>query len=218
MQQTKDLDFTLDTYIIAEDGSLRQRTPIDYGEGIRRTKELSDFTGEICFYTSNISASGPGVYTSNGNDAVSVEYVAKFANGKVVEITETINEVAPALPSKTNLVYRDYDESYIDMPENPTKLYVFYGGQEKGYYGDVIAMSDANSGNKQEICLKVIGDQQWKKDGELEIVQKWQWGSTLFLTEEDGFAYKKRRKDSWEKYKKIYEDYSTEWHKKREQK
>jgi hypothetical protein len=216
--QTKDLDCTLDTYIITEDGRLRQRTPIDYGEGLRKTKELSDFTGEINFYTSNICASGPGIYTSNGDDAISVEYVAKFVNGKVIEITEMACEISPALPSKTNLVYRDYDDSYIEMPENPTKLYVFYGGQEKGYYGDVVAIGDTHTGGKQEICLKVIGDQDYKKNGELEVVQKWQWGSTLFLTEEDGFAHKNRRKDSWNKYKKIYDDYSAEWHKKREQK
>ena len=204
--QTKDLDCTLDIYLITEDGQLKQRMPLDPEEGLRKSKEFLDFTGKINFYTSNICASGPGIYTRNGEDAISVDYVATFLNGKIIDVVEASLEVAPALPSHTNKVYRDYDDSYIDIPEVLTRVYVMYGGQDIGYYGKVEAICE------KSICIKIEGDQKYHKNGDLEIVEKWQWGSTLFLNEEDALNHIQRRKDSWNKYKKIYEDYSQKWH------
>ena len=205
--QTKDLDCGLNLYKISEDGDLFVQKFNPDGE-LEKNSSPINHTGIIYFYTSNVCASGPGLYTSDGSDAISVDYEAKFLNGKLVEIKETSLEVGPALPSHTNKVYRDYEEGYPEMPQDLKRLYVLWGSvreDEKGYYGKIESISN------KDICIKVEGDHAYKKDGDLEIVQKWQWGSTIFLTEEDAFAHRDARKNSWNKYKKIYDDYAAEW-------
>ena len=217
--QTKNLTCGLDLYKITENGELlvQKFTPdgeLEVENGSPVWKKVN-YTGVINFYDSNICASGPGFYTNDGSDAVSVDYQAKFLNGVLVDLKETSLEVGPALPSHTNKVYRDYEEAYPEMPQDLKRIYVLWGSvqeNEKGYYGKVESISN------KDICIKVEGDHTYKKDGDLEIVQKWQWGSTIFLNEEDAFAHRDARKNSWNKYKKIYDDYAAEWHKKREQK
>src|SRR5579875_1775245 len=77
--QTKDLDCCMEHFTITTDGKLRRDSGPD---------DMGDFTGTVEFYTSNIVASGPGVYTRNGEDAESVGYRAVFVHGRVIELTE----------------------------------------------------------------------------------------------------------------------------------
>ena len=65
--QTKDLDCGLLQYVITKDGVLNRALNDD-------ETPLTDFTGTVNFYGSNIVAYGPGTYTRDGEDAVSVEY------------------------------------------------------------------------------------------------------------------------------------------------
>lgn len=192
--QTKDLECGMREYLIDKDGNLRAENVINY-------------TGTVCFYTSNIRASGPGIYTSNGEDAVEVEYYAKFLDGKLLSIEQTGFKISPALPSSVLHESREFDfeEEYPEMPLDLKRCYVFYGGQEKGYYGTVMAMSN------NQICIKIEDNVGFHKIGDLEIIDKRQWGSTLFLNQEDGFADKKNRSDNWNKKVKTYEEYAATW-------
>src|SRR4051812_6215154 len=83
--QSKDLDCSLSVFTIKADGTFDYETA---------------YTGELEFYTSNICGSGPGLYTRTGEDAISVDYLAKFVDGKLTSIVETAREIRPALPSK----------------------------------------------------------------------------------------------------------------------
>lgn len=103
--QAKDTDDQfLTQYEIREDGTL-WKEECDFedhsdpeAEGIRRLFGMMTrvnqrwvpalYEGDLEFYTSNITASGPqGCVTSDGGPAYSWDYVAKFVNGKVTEIT-----------------------------------------------------------------------------------------------------------------------------------
>lgn len=102
--QTKDTDDQfLTPYVIREDGTLwKEECEFEdrsdpHAEGIKRLAGMLTrvnqrwvqvpYEGELVFYTSNITASGPqGFVTSDGGPAKSWDYVAKFQNGKVVSI------------------------------------------------------------------------------------------------------------------------------------
>lgn len=195
--QTKDLDCSLDFYTISVDGDL------DY----------PNYTGDICFYTSNIRSSGPGIYTKDGADAISVEYRAKFVDSKLVEIKEESLVVLPALPVSDNRVYQDCNEEYPDWTPGTKRVYVLWGGidpNRKGYYGEVICESF------NQICIKIEDGDNFHRSGELETIDIRGWGTTIFLDEKDAFAHRDARQASWDRYKKIYDEYSEEWNKKRE--
>ena len=147
--QTKDLDCYLDTYLIDEKGNLLiAKMGID-GETEWQDKKfdpVNDFTGTIDFYTSNIRASGPGVYTAKGEDVETVGYEANFKNGKLIDIVQTEYSRQPALPSsefkhyQSNLKYEDDGFSFLGR-----KFYITH----EECYADVVADS------KKDFCVKL---------------------------------------------------------------
>ena len=77
--QTKDLACIMTCYTITSNGHLVNEEGLD---------DRSDFTGTIRLAWSNVVAVGPGVYTANGEDAVSLEYQAVFVHGRLDELKE----------------------------------------------------------------------------------------------------------------------------------
>ncbi len=61
--------------------------------------KLEDFTGGICFYDSNVVASGPGTYTRDGEDSHWLEYVSTFVHGKLTHIERSSYSFEPAQKS-----------------------------------------------------------------------------------------------------------------------
>lgn len=76
-----------------------------YGEWV----DEANFVGRLNFYGSNVVASGPGVYTKNGEDAIWVEYEAVIVDGQLIRIKEVEYRVEPALKSDTIHDRPDFD-------------------------------------------------------------------------------------------------------------
>lgn len=144
LYQSKDLDCTLATYTIREDGRL-----------LKGGKEL-DYTGVLCFYTSNIVGSGAAIYTRNGEDAHSIEFEAIFVNGFLQKLKQTENSIQPAFKSKPFKLPKITDEDRQRIKEREeedlTGRVLYVGGISKffpGYSAKVIY-----SGKKQH-CFEV---------------------------------------------------------------
>lgn len=96
--QTKDLDRTLSTYEITEEGLLVQLTGF-CDDPLSEPKVYTDYHGDLRFYTSNIRGLKNGdLYTENGEKAESVDYRARFTNGKLQDILEVGKTCLSALP------------------------------------------------------------------------------------------------------------------------
>jgi hypothetical protein len=192
--QTKDLDCTLATYVIGEDGAIRQ-------EGY---KELLDFSGDIEFYTSNITGQGPGVYTQNGEVAESVTFVAKVASGVVYELKQEAHERTPALPAAQHFTPRPRPtaEDIAEWERRQSEsligrtVYVLWGGQEVGYGATVIAES------AKKWCLQTA-------DGDLELMDRRVRDHIMWDTEEEAFAARDAKRKEWERQKSEYDAHAA---------
>lgn len=188
--QTKDTDPQwLETHTIAEDGSF----------------SIDGYTGTVEFYTSNIVGSGPGIYTRNGEDAESVTYLAAFDNGRVKTIERIAYDCEPGMVSDHE-PYRPTDEDVARWRAREAeslvgrRIYVLYGGQTEGYWGEVIA-----EGIKQ-LCIR-------NDEGELELLHRSSRDTTHFDSVEDATASRQRRTTDWETRKARYDKYAEEWRK-----
>lgn len=166
--QTKDMeDCWMDTYIITRSGTLDGHP---------------DFTGTINFYNSNVVASGPGLYTANGEDAWDVGYRAVFVDGGIVSITETENERRPATkspwrkqvpPTEEDIEARKRrrDESLVGK-----RIYTLWGTETIGRYVTVIAENST-----EFICQH--------EDGEFETISRYQRDNCFFDSEAEALAH-----------------------------
>lgn len=195
--QTKDTpEQYLRVYVIGEDGTFSD----------------PEFTGDIVFYTSNFAGSwGPCTYTTNGEDFESVEFLAKVVDGKVMELKQTEYGVGPALPSRAmSMPARPSDEDVARWrardkePLLGRKLYVMWGGDDKGYHVEVVAEDD------KEICVRALEDHGRNKKGKIETMHRGR-GNTLFDSEEEAFAHKKARDDEFNTAKAEFEEYAKVW-------
>ena len=188
--QTKDLACCMHNYTITAEGLLRE----DDGEDDRST-----FTGTINFYTSNVTAQGPGIYTATGEDAVYVEYQALFIDGKVSEIKlvdlsrqraarSDIHKPRP-LPTKEEVVAM---EARRGERLTGKTIYVRWGGQAEGYPAEVIAEND-----KDLVCQK--------KSGEFEIIPRFQRDNIFFDCQEDASKHEADRKAAWDAKRAEFE-------------
>jgi hypothetical protein len=86
--QTKDLDNLFDVYTIEADGALWLTQKSTWGhdkEDVAEAPEFVPFSGDIIFYSSNLSSSGPEGYTTVGDEPYwSREYQAIFNDGKLL--------------------------------------------------------------------------------------------------------------------------------------
>jgi hypothetical protein len=210
--QTKCLDCAMDSYLITSDGQLARRK-YDHDKEVLETSEFSDYTGTINFYISNITCYGNAIHTANGEDAISVAYVATFLKGKLIEIKETEYEELPALAAWKFRGHYNYEENYIDIPDNLKRVYVLWGGEENGYYAEVVAVGDKK--NRKQFCIKHETDSKWHSEGELELIEEYQWGRILFLNAKDALSRRDAEKDRREKQKEKeieeYEAYKKQW-------
>ena len=113
--QTKNLACLLLHYTITSEGRL-----VEQGGA----EDLTHFTGKVNFYWGNIVASGPGIYTREGEDALSVEYDATFYDGKLTEITEVRNtrERAAKFTSTTFYETETPEERQLSKERSQEKL------------------------------------------------------------------------------------------------
>jgi len=136
--QTKSLDCRMETYTISKDG----------------TFSASDFTGTVEFDWSNVTASGTGIYTENGEDAEYAEYKAVIVDGRVTHLEQTSYSAHAAWPaSKLRSAFvRPTDEELQVMRAREQqrqhqnwvgrRLYVLWGGREQGYWVKVLVQSE----------------------------------------------------------------------------
>jgi hypothetical protein len=198
--QTKDLDCTLAEYKIDKDGNLFL-TCFDGSPDIKQ-----DFTGTINFYQSTISASGPGLYTSNGEDYESVEYEANFLEGKLTYIEMVEWKIGPALKSSQMSHYRSSIQPKTYKEKD--KVYVMWGGSESGKYCTVLAADDDPRG---KYCMKYDKPDQLSKG--MFLIHKGSEGNLIFDSEEQALQERDNRTNNWKMQEKAYEDYCEEWHK-----
>lgn len=193
--QTKDLpDLYMSTFLIGMDGKLSR----ERGDG----DDVSDFTGIVDFYTSNVVGGGPGVYTLNGEDAESVEYRAVLVHGVAESLNQTSHDRHAALPiSKMRaaiFVPLTEEEKRINKERHDESLLgrtmcVWHGGDcTPPYMADVVAEGP------RHWCVKT-------EDGNLELIDRWSRDNTFFDSMEDGKAHKDERKAKWADEKDEYE-------------
>ena len=152
----------------------------------------------------SMAAAGPALYTSKGEDYESVEYKAIFVNGKIASINQVSYETKPAWPIKKLRLFEprsEEDKAAEKARENESligkKVYVLYGGQEKGYYSTVVAE------NTKQWCLQ-------KDDGEFELMYRSQRDNLVFDTEDEALSHKNERKAKWDKEAQEYEAFVAE--------
>lgn len=200
--QTKDLECLLCRYTITADGRLVQDKQSGW---VERNEDSSSFTGTINFYTNNIVACGPGVYTTNGEDAVYLAYRATFVDNKLTKIEEIENrtELAakhhypkPLTEEEKQAQTKAIEAQKAKENENflGKTLWCFWGGGTSVPYSvKIIAENDK----------ELVGQ---KQDSKFEVLSRWQLRSTLFETFEEGVQYKKEREEKWEKELQEFEE------------
>jgi hypothetical protein len=185
--QTKDLDCTLSTYTIRSDGRLASNV------------EDLHVTVTLTFYTNNVVASGPGVYTRNGEDAQWIEYRATFVGGQLTTIEETENFREPALkwePQPWPEISEEEAEQIKQREEESLlgrTMCLWYGGNADGCMATVIAE------NERQLVMR-------HEDGAFELVDRWSRDITLFDSYEDAKRDKDERAANWQAQKQAYDD------------
>ena len=193
--QTKDFDSLLETYVINKDGRLFR---IDKDE----VESFCNRSEDIHVYSSNICGSGSALYTQNGEDAESVEYLAMIKNGQLLSITEIERTIEPAFPiSKMDISFKIPNKEEIEAyklrsEEKLTgkKVYVLWGGQADGYFGEVVA-----DGIK-DICIK-------KNNGELELLFRGNRDHIFWDSKKEAISNRDRKDSEFAAKKKEYDDY-----------
>lgn len=190
--QSKDMECFLNQYTISLDGRLLDSAGNEYEPG---------FTGVVNFYASNIIASGPGIYTRNGEDAYHLEYTATFVDGRLSEIKEIENRTERA--AHVDLIHKNRK---LPTPEEVEQWRAY---QSKSRLGAELCLWWG--GNVQApYTVKVIVENQkgfvvQQENGEFEILDRGQLGTTLFDSLEEGKAYNEQRAARWEQERKEYE-------------
>lgn len=191
--QTKDFACEMATYEISHEGFLSR----EGGVFVTREREALEFTGAVEFYTTNITGSGPGLYTRNGEDADSVEYVATFLDGKMQRIVESSRDVKPALPSNMQQ-HRIRQPLPGSILEGEAKLigrtvFVLWGGREpsEGYDATVVYA------NEKELAVD--------SENGIEKIGRFQIGNIVFADETEATIHYDACKKSWSDGKAEYD-------------
>lgn len=201
--QTKDLDCTLTIYHIQEDGRL-----------VGHDGQPVPFTGTIEFYTSNIAAWGPGIYTVAGEDAESVEYRASFKDGAMLEISQTSYRIEPALPVSQSVIASMTAPTETEMVQwkaresedlTGREVFVCHGNEDPltgGFFGKVVAMGTRK--------LVIMG-------GPIEFMIEYRSNrdSLFFDSRQDAVEHDSERRKPFQECREKYDRYAAEWHEKR---
>lgn len=185
--QTKDIDLTLTRFTLDKDGYI----------------DHPDLTQTIDAGASNIRAAGPGVYTSNGEDAVRVEYKLVFKNSKLIYSQQVEYDVKPALPVEEIHTDIRHDENIKQRNERIERInedmagkdvFILSGLDTEGRWAKVVAQ------DKYKICVK-------NTDDELELLNKQSRDNIFFDSEEEAYEDRRQRQEVWEKQKQRYQQY-----------
>ena len=194
--QTKDLpDLALSKFVIGSNGTLER------DEDLSGDESMCNFSGSVEFYTSNIVASGPGIYTRNGEDQESTDYTAIFSHGELESIIQTSYERKPALPvSMMRGMYDTPTES--DKATCKTR-------QEESLIGRTMCVWYGGSTLLPK-TVEVIaeGPKEWcvrYEDESLELISRWSRDRTFFDSKEDGQKHKDERSATWNAGKAKYD-------------
>ncbi len=207
--QTKDLDNSLFTYIIGEDGELKLKSHINVDGQTEEREEPENFSGTLEFYNSNLVGGGPADYTSKGEDAERVTYEANFINGKITDIKQTEYTLGPALPISKMKLYdiakRPTAEEIKNWKAKTEKsylgktLYRLWGGQTEGYPVVIVAE------NKKQL----VGT---KPDGDFELISRGDFDRILYEDEATAKASRAAAKAEWDAEKAEWDQFCAEWH------
>ena len=171
--QTKDLDCTMAEYVIRADGTI---------DG------FEDWTGEIDFYNSNVSAGAFGhSFVKEGNEYKGVEFRATVHNGTVIKIDLLEESREPALSRDDyHRCSKEVPELQVEINEEPFSLgqgaWLQYGGDDVGRAVKVIHL------NSRRVVLE---------DEKEEIYNERYPSHLLFHTEKDASAEKFARTETW---------------------
>lgn len=186
--QTKDLGCDMSTYIIGADG---------------RIPGLPDFTGTIDFYGSNITGSGPGLYTANGDDARSIKYRAVFVDGKLIELVKTSDETEPAVKREPAIYARPTAEEKAARNARESEsllgkdIFVQFGGGSPGFLAKVVA----------ENSRRIVAEQiEGNARGEFTVLHRSDRDSLFFDSERDAIAHRAARKEKWEDERRKFDE------------
>ncbi|MDQ2842270.1 MAG: hypothetical protein M3Y72_14750 [Acidobacteriota bacterium] len=129
-----------------------------------------------------------------------MEYVLTFVNGAVVRVKEIKNEYQPALKSSMLPKWKVPSEEEKRQIEEHQKenltgriMWLWWGGNETGYAGKVVAE------NSRELVVQ-------REEERFEIVSRSSRDRILFDSYEDGKRYNDERKADWERKRKEYEE------------
>ena len=196
--QTKDMGCGLGTYTIAEDG----------------TFSVADFSGTIEFYSSNVVGSGPGIYTQDGEDAEYINCKAIFVHGKLLPPIEVHRRSAPAWPSSRQNSFsggqsaskRTEDEQKQRYSERliGKRVYILWGGLNKGYWGTVIAEND------RELCIKSESESPYHKAGDFEVINRNFRDHIFWDSEEEALSRRKSQQSAWDAEVRAFVAYKAE--------
>jgi hypothetical protein len=176
--QTKDLDRTLNTFTLNSDGCLLQ------------AGACSGITAVVNFYTNNIVARGPGVYTRDGEDAQELEYKATFIDGWLSDIVEIENKITVALKFEPKDWGSDTDHEQWKLRRNESLLgrtmCIWWGGEGSlGEMGKVVAENEFEWAVQDGFT------------GKFRIISRWQRDRTFFDSYEDGKQYWEKERAAW---------------------
>jgi hypothetical protein len=171
--QTKDLDCTMSYYTIRTDGTI---------DG------LEDWTGEIDFYNSNVSAGAFGhSFVSDGNEYKGVEFRATVHNGIVIKIDLLEESREPALSMDDyRRCHEEVPEPQAEINEEPFSVgqgaWLQYGGGDEGRAVQVVYL------NSKQIVLEDASERVYKEHYPCHL---------LFHTQKDASAEKFARTETW---------------------
>lgn len=204
--QTKDLGCTMAEYRITEAGRLVlvRRGWCDHEEPPVADID-QNIHGEVEFYSSNITGSGPGLYTKNGEDAESVDYKAIFIHGQLHSILETERTKKLALPSSRQGVHT-FRRSITDAEKAERKR-----REEELLVGRTVYRRRFISLEEhayEPIRIVFETDRQWcgiLEDGLMELIDRRLRDQMIFDSPEAGQAMDQDRKEEWNRGKEEYD-------------
>lgn len=191
--QTKDMECQLGEYTVTSDGCL-----VLNGEIVK-------YSGSLECYTSNWRAVMSGfVFTSGGEDHISITYSVTFTDGRLVDIrqTEFTRELAldaEATRERRHLSVQAVEAArYEHVQSGGTMigeiLWLKWGSLDPSYGGEAVRVVAEND---KELIVQ-------KADTKFETMYRSQYGRTLFGTEEEALKYDTRRTAQQESERLFY--------------
>lgn len=212
--QTKDTPpQALDTFRIKADRTITHQG-YDADHSPQKECTCVGMNASIEFRTNNIcGVHGPALYTRDGEDAVSLAYVAVVVNGIVVDVQQTECEVRPAWAIRPP--GRAIQLSNVDQKKLAERLNERLLGTERyvrpsyasldGYKVRIVFETD------QELVALALEASSFKKAGSMEILDRNDRDRTHFDTKADAEAHYVTAQNSCNERIKKWEAFAASW-------